>query len=48
MHLRRDFQAQRVKSKSNSFLPLQKKFRQRFERNSFAFENFQRGKRLGR
>jgi hypothetical protein len=48
MHLRRDFHAQRVKSKSNSFLPLQQKFRQRFERRGFAFENFQRGKRLGR
>jgi hypothetical protein len=25
------------------FLPLQKKFRQRFERNRVALENFQRG-----
>ena len=30
------------------FLPLQKKFRQRFERDGFAFENFQRAKRFVR
>ena len=30
----------KIRRTSNLFLPLQKKFRQRFERHSFAFENF--------
>ena len=30
------------------FIPLQQKFRQGFERDGFAFEGLQRGKRLGR